>query len=74
MIIPEYIRILKNGTKTYAEFFYPRGSLGAPAYEWWDLEMCLFKYNQLQDLPGSDVILQVIKELNLVIGARVPKD
>ena len=62
-MIPEFTRFLYNGTKRYAEFYYSRGSLGAPAYEWWDLEMCKFKYNQLKDIPGAEIILPAIQEL-----------
>jgi len=62
-MIPEFTRILHNGTKKYAEFYYSKGSLGAPAYEWWDLEMCQFKYKQLKDILGSEIILTAISEL-----------
>jgi len=62
-MIPEFIKIRYNGTKKYAEFYYPKGSLGAPAYEWWDLEMCKFKYTQLKDIPGSDIILKAMQLL-----------
>lgn len=63
MLPKEYTRIVHYEKTKYAEFYFQRGELGAPYYVWWDLRMCKFKYEQLKAIPGSDIFLNAIKDL-----------
>lgn len=69
-MIPSFTRIIDTGTMLYAEIFWPRGELGAPCHQWWDLRTCEFRLKTAPTLEHKQVYQQAQDALELTIKAK----
>lgn len=70
-MLPTFIRTVDTGTTLYAEIFWPRGELGAPYPQWWDLRTCEFRLKTAPTVEHQAIYQQALDQLNLAIKAKL---
>ena len=69
-LTPSFVRIVDRGNTLYAEIFWPRGELGAPYPQWWDLRTCRFRLNTAPTDEYKQVYQQALNTLEASIKAK----
>lgn len=67
---PRFIRIVNTGTTLYAEIFWPRGELGAPYPQWWDLRTCKFRLDTAPTDEHKQVYQQALDALEEALNTK----
>lgn len=69
-LMPSFVRVVDKGNVLYAEIFWPRGELGAPYPQWWDLRTCKFRLDTAPTEEYKKVYQQALDALEAAIKAK----
>jgi len=69
-LTPSFVCIVDKENTLYAEIFWPRGELGAPYPQWWDLRTCKFRLDTAPTDEHKQVYQQALDALESAIKAK----